>query len=139
MKATLLACLLALAAPAVATAPSDVTHDTADKENMAPLEFACAFLEVDCRGIERPSIIYTDLMGAMGLYGAYFHGENFVFVDFDAPAHTVVHEVTHYMLYEAGNVASRCVSEEAARRVHHAWSGTEYNDEWRKRYECELK
>ena len=109
----------------------------AQTEPPTPLEFACDYLSIDCTDISPPTIIYTDLMGAMGLYGAYFPGEDFVFVDTTAPGHTVVHEVTHYMLYEAGFRISNCVSEEAARRVHHAWDGTEYNDKWRVRYGCQ--
>lgn len=98
--------------------------------------WACDYLSVNCKGLEPPQVIYTDIMGAMGLYGAYYPGEGVVWVDWDAPAHTVIHEITHYMLYEAGIPLSRCTSEEAARRVHHAWQGTKYNDKWRAGYGC---
>lgn len=109
----------------------------ATAEPPTPLEFACDYLDIDCRGIDMPTVVYTDLMGAMGLNGAYFPGEAVVFIDNDAPAHTVVHEVTHYVLYEAAQFVGMCVSEEAARRVHHAWEGTEYNDKWRAQYGCQ--
>lgn len=105
-------------------------------EPPTPLEFACAYIEADCEGITMPLVIYTRIMGEVGLYGAYYPGEHAVYIDPDAPGHTVVHEVTHYVLYEAGMRFSRCTSEEAARRVHHAWNGTDYDDKWRDRYGC---
>lgn len=104
--------------------------------NISPLDYACRTLEIDCTGIKMPIVVYTDIMGAMGLHGAYMPGDNMVFIDPDAPAHTLVHEVTHYMLYESGFRMGRCTSEEAARRVHHSWEGTPYSDLWRGRYGC---
>jgi len=102
------------------------------------MKFACDYLEIDCTGIERPSVIVTKLMGAFGVYGAYYGGEKTVFLDPDAPDHTYIHELTHYLLWEVSNGAVKgCASEEAARRVHHAWEGTEYDDSWRGRYGCQ--
>jgi hypothetical protein len=129
MKNVLLGLLLFVACPSVSAGQEEELPPT-------PLQFACDFLEIDCEGITMPMIIYTDIMGELGYYGAYMPGEHIVFIDPQAPAATVVHEVTHYMLWAAGARVSRCTSEEAARRVHHAWEGTEYNEEWRQRYGC---
>ena len=123
MKALVLAALLAIGM----STPAQATN--------SPMQFACDFLDIDCTGLRQPMIIYTDLMGINGLYGQYVYGEPWVFVDPDAPAHTVVHEIAHYVLWEVANIEG-CTSEEAARRVHHAWDGTEYNDNWRRRYNC---
>lgn len=107
---------------------------------LTPLAFACAELKIDCKGIDPPTILVTPLMGEFGLWGAYWPGEKWVYVDPNAPGSTVVHEVTHYMLYEAGMRFSRCAAEEAARRVQHAWDGTDYEkDNWEVRYKCNGK
>lgn len=103
--------------------------------NIAPMDYACTVLEVDCTEFKQPSIIYTNVMEALGLWGAYAYGEDFVLIDHDAPAATVVHEVTHYVLWNVG-MRDRCISEEAARRVHHKWEGTPYDDSWRNLYQC---
>jgi hypothetical protein len=107
------------------------------EKNQTPMEFACEQLDIDCTGIRPPDVIITELMGALGLYGAYMPGENRIYIDPDAPSHTLVHEVTHYVVYEAGFRFDRCFSEEVARIVHHRWNGTEYSDSWRKTYGCE--
>lgn len=105
--------------------------------NLHAKDYVCRTLELDCRGIPAPTIIYTGLMSALGLHGAYMPGDRFIFIDPSAPAHTVVHEMTHYILWETGVVEDRCLSEEVARRVHHVYEGTTYDDSWRKRYQCE--
>lgn len=128
MKALLLSLILAIGVAAPAAAENKYNH----KE----MEFACELLSLDCTGIDRPTVIVTNLMGALGLYGAYMPGEQWIFIDPQAPDHTYIHELTHYIIYEAGLRVGRCTGEEAARRVHHAWEGTEYNDDWRKRYGC---
>ena len=113
-----------------------ITSPLHTAEPPTPLEFTCAVLDLDCHDILMPSIVYTDLMGVMGLYGAYYPGDKWIFIDPQAPGHVVVHEVTHYVLYEVGLHVSRCLSEEAARRVHRAWESLPYTEDWRKQYNC---
>lgn len=116
-----------------------LTTITSAEETMvpSPLEFACEWLDLDCTGIEQPTVVYTNIMGDMGLYGAYFPGESIVVIDPHAPAHTVVHEVTHYVLHEAGFTdLDRCLSEEVARRVGDAWAKQAYTTGWKKKYGC---
>jgi hypothetical protein len=97
----------------------------------------CDILEVDCTDMAPPTVVVTSLMGALGLYGAYYPGEHMIFVDPYAPEKTEVHEMTHYLLYELGLFRdNRCMSEEVARRVHHKWEGTTYDDTWRSQYRC---
>jgi hypothetical protein len=97
----------------------------------------CTILDVDCTDIAPPIVVTTNMMGAFRLHGAYFPGENYIFVDPDSPEHTIVHEMTHYLLYEMNLFRNdRCGSEYMARRVHHAWEGTEYDDTWRAQYRC---
>jgi len=104
---------------------------------LTPQAFACEYLEIDCTGIKPANVVYTGLMGYMGLYGMYIPEEDLILIDLEAPAHTLVHEVTHHVLWHAG-LRNRCLSEEAARRVHHEWEGTPYNDDWRVQYGCPL-
>jgi len=97
----------------------------------------CAIMRINCAGINKPIVIYTNLMGEFRLWGAYVHGEPFLFIDPDAPVDTYVHELTHYLLWEVGLFRKdRCMSEEMARRVAAIWMGEAYEDDWRRQYRC---
>jgi len=114
-----------------------LTGAVTPREPHAELVFACETLQIECKGISRPTVIVTDLMGAIGLYGAYMPGEHWIFIDPQAPDHTYIHELTHYILHEAGfRFRDGCTSEEAARIVAAAWMGVDYSDKWRKQYGC---
>ena len=121
--------LLALLLPSFATASTIYT----------PFEYVCAaLLSVDCREMSQPAIVYTRLMDSMQKHGAYVSGEHVLFISPNAPPETVVHEMAHYVLYEAGLDLDRCLSEETARRIHHMWLKDEYTEDWRLSYGCLL-
>ena len=121
---------------------ASVTNTSAEASRPSEWDETCAIMQIDCTGIQKPIVIYTNLMGVWGLYGAYYHGEPFLFIDPDAPPETYVHELTHYLLWNLGlfrgGKADSCSSEELARRVAAIWAGEEYNDKWRLRYGCRI-
>lgn len=104
-------------------------------------EFACdAVSEVigveACAGLNEPEVIITDIvgMGMRGALGLHVRGEQYVFVDPDAPnhQHVIRHELIHYILFNNG-ILDRCLGEELARRL------TGNNDPWRLSYRCPIK
>jgi len=103
---------------------------------MAPMDYVCTVLSLDCTGMAAPTIIYTKLLKGFRLYGVYVRGENRIFVAPGAPAKTVVHEYTHYVLDKLHLTRDRCFSEEMARKVADKWAGDTYDDSWRLQYRC---
>lgn len=105
-------------------------------------EFVCAALDLDCEelGIVPPIPVISAVVGS-GYYGFYYPGEPYVFITKNpGPKETIsnilVHEGTHYVLYEAGIRTGRCASEREARRVTAEYKGEEYDSSWEAQYGC---
>lgn len=143
-----IALALALVSASTPSIPATPSHEVTRKE----WAFVCdtlkeqGFAAVDCRKIDRPQVIVSKVVGDMAdpgevLYGFYYLGEDFIFVNPESSPEDqrkiVVHEATHYVLWMTyGDKVGSCKSEEVARRVHHAWEGSDYDDTWRLFYRC---
>jgi hypothetical protein len=121
--------------------PETAPHPVTPSEQY---DFACeyldAFYDVQCGDLESPFVIISRVVDSR-YYGFYFPGENYIYINPNASpvdqAETIIHETTHYILHFKGDARfNRCLSEEVARRVHHLWGDTEYDDEWRGLYNC---
>jgi hypothetical protein len=101
--------------------------------------YTCSQLELinetlTCDGLEPPIVVVTRILSPMSLYGVYIPGERYVFVNPDSPdpLATLIHEMTHYVLYYNGiDYSQMCLSEEIARFV-----AGQTGNEWRKQYGC---
>jgi hypothetical protein len=130
---TILCCLLlSSCATFLNTTPKEQTD----------FEYVCAAVEVDCKelGIVAPIAVISAVVGS-GYYGFYYPGEPYVFITkFPGNETTqtiIVHETTHYVLYEAGIRKGRCHSERVARRVTAEFKGLEYDPTWETQYGCQ--
>lgn len=106
--------------------------------------------EVDCSLTPPPVLVISQIVPDSAdegeeLYGFTYPGEIYIFLNPDHPELwdvIMVHEATHYLLAQTYGVGwmptavGRCESERVARVVHHAYEGTEYDDEWRLWYGC---
>lgn len=105
--------------------------------------FVCRYVDVfygvECNDLKKPYVVTSKVVSS-SYYGFYFKGETIVYVfpnlSPKTRSSTIVHETTHYVLDWTKSGFSRCESEEAARRVHHLWEGSKYNDRWRLNYRC---
>ena len=114
---------------------------SADMAERLAYEHACDELTLvypqvmNCLTIQSPFIVYTKLVrakdrGATTTDGLYVQGEPFVFVhpNIRDRLRVVVHEMSHYIMYETGvdKGMNQCDKEAAARKVAgHRWGPAE--------------
>jgi hypothetical protein len=137
--------LLVLIAPAASSAP--VNNAVTQQE----WRFVCKAMDVmgyavDCRKIRPPTVVVSMIVQdssppGLQLRGVTYHGEPYVFVNSTlslADQRTVViHETVHYLLAATyGKRIGGCEHEWAARVVHSAWEGSDYDNSWRVWYGC---
>lgn len=113
------------------------TEELTEKKIVESYAYACEqvqnlYPEADCRTIEPPLLILTTLVEELGAWGVYMRGEPFIFVTPDNPylIATIIHEMTHYILFTTGAETDRCRHEEVARFV------AGQSRPWRKQYGC---
>jgi hypothetical protein len=125
-----------------------VTYDnrTATPPPPDPFAMVCAELELAC-DFAPPEIITTKIIqwiGWGGVLGGYVPSEPYIFIDPAGPHmwKTILHEVTHYVAYNAGiedgsTQESMCESEALARVTASKLTNTEVLSTWRENYGCE--
>jgi hypothetical protein len=137
--------LLVLIAPAASSAP--VNNAVTQQE----WRFVCKAMDVmgyavDCRKIRPPTVVVSMIVQdssppGLQLRGVTYHGEEYIFVNSTLPLAdqrtVVIHETVHYLLAATyGRRISGCEHEWAARVVHSAWEGSDYDNSWRVWYGC---
>lgn len=113
-----------------------VEAETAPQEDF---EYVCEqvtkiYPDVSCDEIEPPLVIMTKLTRYARAHGAYMAGEPYIFINPEGPHpdESIIHEMTHYVLYETGKVINAtCLGESLARVV--AGQNHPY---WRLVYNC---
>jgi hypothetical protein len=142
VKALLLTSLAALAAP-----PQPPSNAVTPQE----WRFVCKAMDVmgyavDCRKLRPPTVVVSMIVQdssppGLQLRGVTYHGEEFIFVNSTLPRWdqrtVVIHETVHYVLAATyGKRIDGCEHEWAARIVHSAWEGSDYDNSWRVWYGC---
>jgi hypothetical protein len=144
VKALLLATSLAVVAP-----PSDRFED--NSVTSREWRFVCKAMDVmgyavDCRKLKPPTVVVSLIVQdaappGLQLRGVTYRGEQYVFVNArlsrEDQRTVVVHETVHYVLDATyGKHIGGCEHEWAARVVHTAWEGSDYDNSWRVWYGC---
>jgi hypothetical protein len=142
VKALLLTSLAALSAP-----PQPTSNAVTPQE----WRFVCRAMDVmgyavDCRKLKPPTVVVSMIVQdssppGLQLRGVTYHGEEFIFVNSTLPRWdqrtVVIHETVHYVLAATyGKRIDGCEHEWAARIVHSAWEGSDYDNSWRVWYGC---
>jgi hypothetical protein len=140
VKALLLTSLAALA-----------PHPQSNAVTPQEWRFVCKAMDimgyaVDCRKLKPPTVVVSMIVQdssppGLQLRGVTYHGEEFIFVNSTLPRWdqrtVVVHETVHYVLAATyGKRIDGCEHEWAARIVHSAWEGSDYDNSWRVWYGC---
>jgi hypothetical protein len=141
---------LLLTASFAALAPSSQPPSNA----VTPQEwrFVCKAMDVmgyyavDCRKLKPPTVVVSMIVQdssppGLQLRGVTYHGEQYVFVNStltrEEQRTVVIHETVHYVLAATyGKRIGGCEHEWAARIVHTAWDGSDYDNTWRVWYGC---
>jgi hypothetical protein len=137
---------------AMAALAGPPTPPASDAVSLQEWRFVCKAMDimgytaVDCRKLRPPTVIVSLIVQdnsppGLQLRGVTYHGEVYVFVNALLPRAeqrtVVVHETVHYLLAATyGRRISGCEHEWAARIVHTAWEGSDYNNSWRVWYGC---
>jgi hypothetical protein len=140
--------LLAFAAMApMASAPVPQSNAVTTQE----WRFVCKAMDVmgyavDCRKLKPPTVVVSMIVQdssppGLQLRGVTYHGEEYIFVNSTLPRWdqrtVVIHETVHYVLAATyGKRIDGCEHEWAARIVHSAWEGSDYDNSWRVWYGC---
>jgi len=121
--------LLGLSAPSYASVKDDI----------------CSLLRFDCQALPEPTIIESKVLIHMSylmstqLYGMYYDGEKYIYINPDHPDKreaAIIHETVHYILWHSG-IFDRCLGEELAREVTAHMTNTEVDPAWIQSYNCD--
>lgn len=145
-KAVAVAALALVGQPVTATTSHDASMTFAEWSFVCSQLRALGYEKVDCRKIDRPTVVITAAVEELApegldLYGVTYDGEDQILINptlKPAMMRTIiVHEAVHYVLFAFyGDSIKECKSEEVARIIHHKWMGVPYDAEWKTLYEC---
>lgn len=99
------------------------------------------FYGKDCDSVPKPKVYLVDFNDA-SLYGLYWQGSQVLMLNRRLKPEYInlvmVHELMHHYDYELMLQwpFDHCSTERLARKVHHLFEGTEYNDLWEQVYRC---
>jgi hypothetical protein len=102
--------------------------------------------KVQCRNIKPPTVVVSKIVHDLAppgtiMYGVTYDDEPYIFVNArmtrGEQRAIVIHEATHYVLWQTyGMAVGRCEGESAARTVHRMWQNLPPDDSWRSLYDC---